>query len=246
MLLGLIGYPLDHSWSARYFNEKFRKEGRTDSVYQLFPLISLDVFPAFLQSHPQLSGLNVTIPYKEKIIPYLDDLDETARQIGAVNTIKIIHENGKIITKGFNTDAGGFLETLTEQIPLSHALILGTGGASRAVAFALKSLGIGFSFVSRNNRGPGIILYDELSVEVIHDNKFIINTTPLGMYPLITEIPPLPYQGLTENHFLYDLIYNPDETGFLKQGKLRNARTINGMQMLINQAELAYQIFEAR
>jgi len=245
LLLGLIGFPLDHSWSATYFNEKFRKEGRPDKEYRIFPLSTPDEFPALLKSHPDLTGLNVTIPFKEKIIPYLSDLDETARQIGAVNTIRIVREKGSIRTTGFNTDAAGFLMTL-DLLPVGNALILGTGGASKAVAFALKSKNIKFSFVSRKSNGPGIISYNELTVEVMRYNKLIINTTPVGMYPDQDQIPSIPYGYLTGDHFLYDLIYNPEETGFIKQGKLRNARTMNGMQMLINQAELAYQIFEAR
>jgi len=245
LLLGLIGFPLDHSWSATYFNEKFRKDGHPDKEYRLFPLTSPDEFPALLESYPDLTGLNVTIPFKEKIIPYLDDLDETARQIGAVNTIRIQREKGNIRTTGFNTDAAGFLRTL-DQVPAWNALILGTGGASKAVAYALKSKNIQFSFVSRKSNGPGIISYDKLTIEVMHYNKLIINTTPVGMYPNQDQIPPIPYDYLTGDHFLYDLIYNPEETGFIKQGKLRNTRTMNGMQMLINQAELAYQIFEAR
>ena len=245
MLLGLIGFPLDHSWSASYFNEKFRKEGVSDKEYRLFPLPSPDDFPALLKSHPDLTGLNVTIPFKERIIPYLDDLDETARQIGAVNTIRILLENGSIRTTGFNTDAPGFLMTL-DLVPAGNALILGTGGASKAVAYALKRKNIRFSFVSRKSNGPGIISYDELTVEVMHSNKLIINTTPVGMFPAQDQMPSIPYNFLTGDHFLYDLIYNPEETGFIKQGKLRNARTMNGMQMLINQADLAYQIFEAR
>ncbi|MEI7501129.1 MAG: shikimate dehydrogenase [Bacteroidota bacterium] len=245
-LFGLIGFPLAHSLSAEYFNEKFRNEGHYEKEYQLFPLSNIDDFPALLRNHPKLSGVNVTIPYKEKIIPYLDDLNETACQIGAVNTIKIIRENEKIHTIGFNTDAGGFLKTLTDQIPRGKALILGTGGASKAVAWALKKSDIRFSFVSRTNKGPGIISYDELTVEIVQNNKLIINTTPLGMYPDTEQFPPLPYDGLTKDHFLYDLIYNPEETRFIKIGRAMNVPTMNGKQMLINQAELAYEIFRAK
>lgn len=246
VLLGLIGYPLSHSWSAEYFGEKFRNEGCTDNAYQLFPLTNIDEFPELLRTFPELTGLNVTIPYKETIIPYLDDLDVTAREIGAVNTIKIVRENENIRTKGFNTDVGGFLLTLTDHIIRSNALILGTGGASKAVAYALKNMHISYSFVSRKNKGTDIISYDELTVDIIRHNKLIINTTPLGMYPDIKLIPQIPYQGLTKDHFLYDLIYNPEETGFIKQGKAMNTGTMNGKQMLINQAELAYEIFQAK
>jgi len=242
-IFGLIGYPLGHSWSAAYFNEKFRNEGHASKSYQLFPLASLDEFQALIASLPELAGLNVTIPYKERIIPYLDQLDETARQIGAVNTIKITREKGHIHTKGFNTDAAGFYLTVKDHIKRSNALILGTGGASKAVAFALQNLQIRYSFVSRNPRGAGTLSYNELTVDIIKDNKFIINTTPVGMYPNAGDCPPIPYDAIGKDHFLYDLIYNPEETGFIRQGKIRHAQTMNGMQMLINQADLAYEIF---
>ncbi len=244
-IFGLIGYPLGHSWSAAYFNEKFRGKGYAHKSYQLFPLASLDEFPALIANVPELTGLNVTIPYKERIIPYLDDIDETAHQIGAVNTIKITREKGHIHTKGFNTDAAGFFLTVTDHIKRSNALILGTGGASKAVAFALQYLKIRYSLVSREPRVVGILSYDELTVDIIKDNKLIINTTPIGMYPDVGACPPIPYDAIGEDHFLYDLIYNPEETGFIRQGKIKHAQTMNGMQMLINQADLAYEIFNS-
>jgi shikimate dehydrogenase len=243
MLLGLIGFPLDHSWSAKFFKEKFRVEGHTDLKYKLFPLISLDEFPPLLANYPELSGLNVTLPYKEKILPYLDELDETSHRIGAVNAIKIIRENGLIRTKGFNTDSDGFYLTLKDQITKCNALILGTGGSSKAVAYALNKLNIHFTFVSRKTSGQDIISYDELTVDIIMNNKLIINATPVGMYPDNTHCPRIPYQCLTKDHFLYDLVYNPEETAFIKQGKKMNTRTMNGLQMLINQAELSFEIF---
>ncbi len=242
-LFGLIGIPLGHSWSADYFNDKFKKEGLPNKEYRLFPLTSLDKFPALIRNYPQLAGLNVTIPYKEKIIPYLDEMDETAQQIGAVNTIKIIRKNGMNWTKGFNTDADGFYLTLKDQVKYDNALIIGNGGASKAVAFALKKLGVRYTFVSRTKRGPDIIPYIELTIDIIKHNELIINTTPLGMYPDIDQLPQIPYLGLTPDHLCYDLIYNPEETGFIKQGKAMNSRTMNGKQMLLNQAELAYEIF---
>jgi shikimate dehydrogenase len=242
--LGLIGYPLSHSWSADYFNEKFRNTGKKGYEYRLFPLTDIGQFPALLSNNPQLMGLNVTIPFKERIIPFLDELDPTAREIGAVNTIVIERDNGLIRTKGFNTDAGGFYITLKDQIKQCNALILGTGGASKAVAFALGKLQIPCSFVSRTKTGPNIHSYNKLTVELIYSNKLIINTTPLGMYPELTLFPDIPYQGITKDHLLYDLIYNPEETHFLKQGRYMNARTMNGRNMLINQAELAYRIFQ--
>jgi shikimate dehydrogenase len=242
-IFGLIGYPLGHSWSAAYFNEKFRREGHVHKSYQLFPLASLDRFPALISNVPELTGLNVTIPYKECIIPYLDDIDETAHRIGAVNTIKITREKGRIHTMGFNTDSAGFFLTLTDHIKQSNALILGTGGASKAVAFALQNLQIRYTFISRKPNAAGILSYNELTVEMIKDNKLIINTTPVGMFPDVGACPPIPYDAIGEDHLLYDLIYNPEETVFLRRGKIRNAHTINGLQMLINQADLAYEIF---
>ncbi len=244
-IYGLIGFPLGHSWSASYFNEKFLKEGQPQKRYNLFPLASLVEFPALIHNQPSLAGLNVTIPYKEKIIPYLDELDPVAMEIGAVNTIMISRKNGSVRTKGFNTDAGGFYLTLKDQVNDCKALILGTGGAAKSVAHALNKLAISYTFVSRKAKGPGIYSYNELNVEIINYNKLIINTSPLGMYPDVTTFPPIPYHALGQDHFLYDLIYNPEETLFLKKGKAMHARTMNGQQMLVNQAELAYEIFQS-
>ena len=243
VLFGLIGFPLGHSWSAAWFTEKFREEGGSDKSYQLFPLKDIREFPDLLQLHPGLNGLNVTIPYKEKIIPYLDELDETARSVGAVNTIRINRNNGRILTKGFNTDAPGFLQTITNQIPRCPALIIGTGGAAKAVAFALDKKNIAFTYISRGKQGSRIISYQDLSPEIISHNRLIINATPIGMYPDTDDFPPIPYHLLSSGHYLYDLIYNPPETQFIKRGKAMKAQTMNGMQMLINQAELSYKIF---
>ncbi len=243
VLFGLIGFPLGHSWSAAWFTEKFREEGCSNRSYHLFPLKDISEFPELLQSHPGLKGLNVTIPYKEKIIPYLDELDETARSVGAVNTIQINHNNGRILTKGFNTDAPGFLQTITDPIPRGPALILGTGGAAKAVAYVLEEINIAFTFVSRGKQGSRIIAYQDISPEIISHNRLIINATPIGMFPDTNNFPPIPYHLLSSQHYLYDLIYNPSETQFMKRGKAMKALTMNGMQMLINQAELSYKIF---
>jgi shikimate dehydrogenase len=243
LLYGLIGFPLDHSRSAAYFNDKFRSAGDYHKEYRLFPLKDIREFPGLLRSHPELVGLNVTIPYKELVIPFLTHLDETARAIGAVNAIRIDREGSTIVTTGFNTDAPGFLKSLTPEMPAGPALILGTGGASRAVSYALNLRNTNFLLVSRNRTGSGIISYTDLSVPVISGHKLIINTTPLGMYPETGGFPPIPYHSLTPDHFLYDLVYNPEETEFLKKGKAMNARTMNGMEMLINQAELSARIF---
>ena len=243
LLFGLIGFPLGHSWSAGYFNEKFRSTGEAGKEYRLFPLESLNEFQGLLAKFPALAGLNVTIPFKEKIIPYLDELDDTARSIGAVNTIRIIRKNGMILTKGFNTDAPGFLQTLSVKIPQGPALILGTGGGAKAVAHALNGKNITYTFVSRKNTGPGIVTYHDLSPDLIREHLLIINTTPLGMFPDTGKFPPIPYLHLTEAHFLYDLIYNPEETEFIRRGKAMKSQTMNGSQMLQNQADLSYRIF---
>jgi shikimate dehydrogenase len=242
-LYGLIGFPLGHSWSAIYFNEKFRSEGDANKEYRLFPLKNPDEFPDLLEKYPELKGLNVTIPYKEKIIPYLNKLDESARLVGAVNTIRIMRKFGITLTIGYNTDSKGFFQTLEDHELPGPALILGTGGAAKAVAQALREKNIPFSFVSRKHRGKGVITYNDISIDVITSHLLIINATPLGMYPDIDKYPPIPYHHLSGNHFLYDLIYNPEETEFIKLGKAMNTKTMNGKQMLINQAELSYRVF---
>jgi len=243
LLFGLIGFPLCHSFSPDWFNGRFNREGKKNHEYRLFPLVAIEDFPGFLWSEPGLAGLNVTIPYKEKIIPFLDEMDETAHLIGAVNTIKISRNDGNIRTKGFNTDAQGFELTLTDTLAGCKALILGSGGASKAVAFALGKKKIKFTFVSRNRHEANMINYSKLNREIIREHLLIINTTPLGMYPEIDYFPEIPYQFLTSEHFLYDLIYNPRETAFLRKGTAMSARTMNGYQMLDNQANLAYRIF---
>ena len=244
VLWGLIGFPLSHSFSATWFNDKLAREGLIDIEYRLFPLASIEDFPSLLRSEPNLTGLNVTIPYKENIIPFLDELDEPAREIGAVNTICIRRENGKIRTRGFNTDAGGFLQSLPAPVAFKNALILGTGGAAKAVAFSLNLKNIDCLFVSRTRHGEDILNYQDLTPEIILNNPLIVQATPLGMYPRTDGFPPIPYHHLSENHFLYDLIYNPPVTEFMKRGKLNKAVAVNGLQMLINQAELSYGIFQ--
>ena len=240
---GLIGFPLGHSWSANWFNEKFIREGDLNKSYHLFQLQDISEFPDLIASHPELRGLNVTIPYKEKVLPFLDELDSTAGSIGAVNTILIERTGGKIHTRGFNTDAPGFLQSLSGLHLPGQALILGTGGASKAVAWALARLNIRFACVSRQKRGKDILSYQELTPDIISRYPFIVNTTPAGMYPEVDTCPSIPYHLLTGNHFLYDLVYNPGETLFIKQGKSMNAMTMNGLQMLFNQAELSWKIF---
>lgn len=238
---GLIGYPLVHSFSKGYINAKFQEWGRTDCRYDNFPIASIDEIAGLLKVQTDLVGLNVTIPYKEAVIPFLDELDEVANAVGAVNCIHI--RNGK--TKGYNTDVFGFEMSIKPFLEnrYERALILGTGGASKAVAFVLERWGIPFHLVSRNPQGERKLGYDVLKPEVLHHFPLIINTTPVGTYPDIDACPLLPYEGLTERHFLYDLIYNPEETTFLRLGRLSGAKTMNGHAMLILQADRSWQIW---
>ncbi len=243
--LGLIGYPLSHSFSPGYFKDKFEKEGISDWNYKAYPLERMDEFPKLWDDNPDLIGINVTIPYKEKVIPYLDRLDETAAQIGAVNTI-IKTDDGFV---GYNTDAYGFqysLETLMgKDRMVGQALILGTGGASKAVAYVLASLGIHYQYVSRNS-GEGKISYDELSSMNLESYPLIVNTTPLGMYPNTDKCPELDYSSIGIHHYMIDLIYNPSKTLFLEKGEKGGAKTMNGLLMLHQQAERAWQIWTGR
>lgn len=239
-LFGLIGFPLSHSFSKGYFTEKFHNEGIKDSSYELYPLANIAQFPALLATQPELLGLNVTIPYKEAVIPFLDELEEEAKAIGAVNTITI--RNGK--TKGYNTDVYGFEMSFKKHLQPHHqkALVLGTGGASKAVLHVLRKLNIPFLLVSRNT-AEDRISYGDITPELLSDYTIIINTSPLGMYPATEASPPLPYNALSPNHYLYDLIYNPPVTTFLQKGKEASATTENGLEMLYLQAEKAWEIW---
>ena len=242
IIYGLIGYPLSHSGSGLWFKEKLRKEGRSGYRYLNFPLSSLDEFPALLQKYPSLKGLNVTIPYKEQIIPWLDELDAKAGKIGAVNTILIGREKGNIHLKGFNTDADGFLQS-ADFSKHRKALILGSGGAAKSVAYALAELGISFLFVSRSKKSADHLFYTELTSEIFSSHTLIVNATPLGMFPSVETFPPIPYHLISENHFLYDLVYNPGMTIFLKKGSAAGAEVQNGLRMLEIQAGLSYRIW---
>lgn len=237
---GLIGYPLSHSFSKGYFAEKFLKENITDANYDVFPLEKIEDFTALYQNKENLIGLNVTIPYKQQVIPFLDELDETSANIGAVNTVKFTQ--GKRI--GYNTDAYGFEMSLKPMLQSHHtnALILGTGGASKAVEYVLKKLGISFQYVSRN-KSDNTISYEQLDEFIIHNSKLIINCTPIGMYPNVDVAPNIPYNAISEKHLLYDLVYNPEETLFLKKGKEKGAQTKNGLEMLYLQAERSWEIW---
>ena len=239
---GLIGYPLGHSFSKKFFSEKFQRES-IEAQYDLFELESIAEFVT-LKENDALNGLNVTIPYKEQVIPYLDELDQTAAQIGAVNVIKFIRANGELKLKGFNSDAIGFENSLNPYLKPYHtkALILGTGGASKAIDYTLRKLGIETTFVTRKPKS-GMITYEELSETVLNDNLLIINASPVGTFPHSDECPAIPYQFLTDKHLLFDVVYNPTETLFLKKGWERGAKGLNGQSMLIGQAEAAWKIW---
>jgi len=257
---GLIGFPLTHSFSSQYFSEKFESEKISDAEYKHFPLKTIDELPSLIESTPQLKGLNVTIPYKEAVIPFLDELDGEAEAIGAVNTIKISRQSAvgsrQTHLKGFNTDVYGFRESLKPLLQAHHkkALVLGTGGGAKAVGYVLKQLGIECVFVSRTapprpslwrgGRGVGLF-YNDLNEDTLNTHYLIINATPLGMHPNTETHPNIPYEHLTERHLLYDLVYNPGETTFLKLGRQRGAVTKNGLEMLRLQAEKSWEIWNA-
>lgn len=243
--LGLLGKNISYSFSRSYFKEKFEKEGITDITYDNFDIKSIELFPSIVNNTEGLRGMNVTIPYKEEVIPHLDKLNKKAAEIGAVNTIKIT-KKGKLV--GYNTDCYGFKKSIVPHLKSHHkkALILGTGGASKAIAYTFRKLDIDFQYVSRKmSEGIGYT-YDTLSKADIQENLIIINCTPLGTFPNIENCPNIPYQGFTNKHILFDLIYNPEETKFLKHGKDRGAITINGLKMLELQAEKAWSIWDLR
>lgn len=247
---GLIGYPLSHSFSKKYFTEKFEKENISDSEYHAFPIEKIELLPQLIKDNPSLRGLSVTIPYKESVIPFLDELDATAKKIGAVNCIKITNTttHSQLPTphfKGYNTDAFGFRQSIKPFLESQHerALILGTGGASKAVEYVLKEIGINCFFVTRNKTAENQFTYDEVNENMLNAFKLIINATPLGMFPNVDACPAIPYQYLSPSHLLYDLVYNPTETEFLKQGKLKGASIVNGFSMLQHQAEEAWRIW---
>ena len=241
-LFGLIGHPLTHSFSAGYFANKFNDLKITDCEYRNFDIPDIQLFNDIIEAHPELEGLNVTIPYKESIIPFLDSIDQEAKLIGAVNCVCIDAEGNKI---GYNTDAYGFYHSIKPFLENKYerALILGTGGASKAVAYVLKKLGIRVFFASRNPTESYHISYKEINAENIMMFPLIVNTTPLGTFPNVEAFPELPYESLTSNHFLYDLTYNPEESEFLKRGKMQGALTANGKLMLQLQAERSWQLW---
>ncbi|MDM1407094.1 shikimate dehydrogenase [Myroides sp. DF42-4-2] len=241
---GLIGKDITYSFSQNYFSAKFKQLGLTDSVYSNFDLAKISQFSDLLEQQDNLKGLNVTIPYKQAIIPYLDSLSKKARQIGAVNTIRITKKNK---LKGYNTDWYGFYHSLKPLLKKqhTHALILGTGGASKAVEFALKKLGITYKFVSRTKQ-DNEFTYEDLNQEILTQYSLIINTTPLGTFPQVEDKPAIPYEFLTDQHLVYDLIYNPEKTAFLRLAEAQKATIKNGGEMLALQAEKAYKIWSKR
>lgn len=243
---GLIGYPLGHSFSIGYFNEKFQNEG-TDATYENFEIASIDEFPEVIDTNPELRGLNVTIPYKEKVISYLDTLSPEARAIGAVNVIKVEHKGKKVVLKGYNSDVIGFTRSIEPLLERYHkkALILGTGGAAKAIGYGLKALGLETVMVSRFER-PGAIRYEQVTQEVIKEYNVVVNCTPTGMYPHADECPALPYEAMDSHTLLYDLIYNPDETLFMKRGKARGATVKNGLEMLLLQAFASWEFWNGK
>mgnify|MGYP001129095970 CR=1 FL=1 len=242
-IFGLIGATVSHSFSKSYFDEKFFREGLRDHHYELFPLEKIQDVENLLKNTKGLSGLNVTLPYKEQVMKYLDEVDPAAKEIGAVNVVKI--EEGKV--KGYNTDSAAFLETLEKWLPKGQeltAIILGTGGSSKAVRQALTKLNIAYKTVSRD-KGKGDLTYEDLKKNsaLIKESLLVINTTPLGMYPQTDLVPPIPYECLTKNHYVYDLIYNPARTMFLQKAEMRGAMIKNGLEMLHIQAEKSWQIW---
>lgn len=242
---GLIGYPLGHSFSKSYFNQKFETE-MVDAVYLNFEISDIKFLKNVLKENPELNGLNVTIPYKEQVIPYLDELDDDARQIGAINVIKFTKDLfGKSRLKGYNSDVIGFKQSIKPLLNEQHckALILGTGGASKAILHGLTQLGIDVTFVSRQPK-ESCITYEEITPRIMQEHTVIVNTTPLGMFPHINDCPAIPYELLTSDHLLYDLIYNPDETLFMKKGKERGATVKNGLEMLLLQAFASWKIWQ--
>jgi shikimate dehydrogenase len=243
---GLIGFPLGHSFSRQYFSQKFRDEKITDCSYDNYPLEKIDQLPALLKSEPLLAGLNVTIPYKSAVIPFLDSVSPEAAEIGAVNVIGIKRTRNDIVLKGFNSDVTGFTGSLKPwlKVQKGNALVLGTGGSSKAVTYALQKLGMNITLVSREQK-QGTITYSQLDALLLRNTDLIVNTTPLGMFPETDAKPDLDYSLLSEKHILFDLVYNPEITEFLKAGKERGCTIVSGLKMLQIQAEKAWEIWNS-
>lgn len=246
-LFGLVGFPLSHSFSASYFAKKFTAENISDADYQLFPMESITSIRLFIKQHVELQGFNITIPHKVAVITYLDHISAEAKAIGAVNCVKIERNRSKIELTGYNTDTYGFRNSLVPHLKPHHrnALVLGTGGGSKAVSYTLEQMGIKYTLVSRTSTIDSHLLYDQLTKNILSDNLLIINTTPVGQYPDIEKCPDIPYQFLSDKHLLFDLVYNPTETLFLKRGREAGAVTLNGLPMLTLQAEKSWEIWNS-
>ncbi|MCR4922117.1 MAG: shikimate dehydrogenase [Bacteroidaceae bacterium] len=242
---GIIGFPLGHSFSRGFFTEKFRREG-IEAQYLNFPIEHADELRQVLQEHPTLRGLNVTLPHKQAVIEMLDDIDEKAQRIGAVNVIRVRWHDGKPRLKGFNSDVIGFTRSIRPLLRPYHrkALVLGTGGASRAIRAGLESLGVEWKYVSRTPC-EGRFTYDELSPEVLHEYPVVVNCSPVGMFPHVDESPALPYDALSEENLLFDLVYNPEETQFMRRGAEHGATVKNGFEMLHIQAVASWEFWNS-
>ncbi len=253
-IFGLISYPIKHSFSASFFEKKFRNEKINDACYKNFPLKNLKNFFELLNNYPNLKGLNVSIPHKKKIIKYIDEMDNISKNIGAVNTIKILKRNNKFFLKSYNTDVYGFEKSFLKFLKKStflekkfffnkKALILGTGGSAQSVAYVFKKLHLNFYFVSRKPKEKNEISFLDINKNLIQNVDFIVNATPIGMFPNVEKYPNIPYKFLNEKHFLFDLVYNPKITEFLKRGSFYNAKIQNGLDMLHFQAEKSWEIW---
>jgi shikimate dehydrogenase len=243
-LFGLIGFPLGHSFSKKYFTDKFAKENIKECLYEKFEIESITQLPTLIKNNPGLEGLNVTIPHKQNVIPFLNKKDKSAEKVGAVNVLKISKE-GEIT--GYNSDYYGFKTSLEKWLPKYsqfRALVLGSGGASKAVIATLDDMKIPFLLVSRQEKDKAIT-YEEITEEILQSHHLLINTTPLGMSPETETFPPISYNLLTEKHYLYDLVYNPEETAFMLKGKAAGAKVKNGLEMLILQAEKSWEIWNS-
>jgi shikimate dehydrogenase len=240
---GLIGYPLGHSFSKKYFTDKFDIESIADCVYENFPISDIDKLFPLIHSESQLCGLNVTLPYKSSVIKYLDSVSTEAKEIGSVNVVKILRNKGNIRLVGFNSDVTGIKDTLFPYFNrIKTAIVLGTGGSSRSVCYLLKTHGIEVIQVSRTEK-PGLLTYSSLKKSILAQSQLIVNTTPVGMFPDVDSKPDIDYSVLGENHILFDLVYNPVITSFLKEGEKQGAATLGGLKMLHSQAEKAWQIW---
>jgi shikimate dehydrogenase len=244
-LFGLVGYPLSHSWSKKYFDNKFVTENISDASYQLFPLKHPEDIVDLLKAYPNLAGLNVTIPHKTSIIPLLNYIDPVAREVNAVNTIRIECNGAQTKLLGYNTDVHGFEQSILPQLKPHHraAMILGTGGAAKAAAWVFEKLGIAYVMVSRNPASNEQLSYTELTEDLFEKYTVIINATPLGMAPDTETFPPLPYHFLSAHHLLFDMVYNPEVSIFLNKGHKQGASVKNGLEMLQLQAEKAWEVW---